>query len=205
MERPHSKPSASSKNISNAKRTETSSLIYQPEKNVEYPANNDLSASLQTVARLAKMEIGMQCAAVDFGGWDTHQNQSGYFPALIEQLSGAMASFYNDMSQFHHRLSVVVMSEFGRRVKSNESDGTDHGHGNLMLVLGGNAVNGGKIHGRWPGLATEQLDDRADLAVTTDHRIVLSELLIKRLANPKIDAVFPGLKASQSLEVFKGN
>jgi uncharacterized protein (DUF1501 family) len=176
-------------------------LPYQPEHDVKYPDNNDLAGSLQTVARLAKMEIGLECAAVDFGGWDTHQGQGNYFPALIEQLSTALASFYNDMSRHHNRLSIVVMSEFGRRLKSNESEGTDHGHGNVMLALGG-AVRGGKIYGQWPGLATEQLDDRADLAVTTDNRTVLGELLAKRLANANTQVIFPGLKPADSLNLF---
>jgi uncharacterized protein (DUF1501 family) len=96
------------------------------------------------------------------------------------------------------------MSEFGRRLKSNESEGTDHGHGNVMLALGGN-VNGGKIYANWPGLATDQLDDRADLAVTTDHRTVLSELLVRRLANSKVAQVFPRLKEYQPLGIFAGN
>jgi len=187
------------------KRDENGNLApYKAENNIEYPPNNDLSNSLQTVARLAKMEIGLQCAAVDLGGWDTHQAQPNVFPTLIEQLSNALASFYNDMSRYQSKLSIVVMSEFGRRLKSNESEGTDHGHGNVMLALGGN-VNGGKIYANWPGLATDQLDDRADLAVTTDHRQVLSELLVRRLANPKMGRVFPGLKAYQPLGIFGGS
>lgn len=95
------------------------------------------------------------------------------------------------------------MSEFGRRLKSNESTGTDHGHGNAMLVLGGN-VNGGRIHGTWPGLAVEQLDDRADLAVTTDYRTVLSELLARRLRNGQLKKAFPGMKTYKPLGVFRG-
>ena len=125
------------------------------------------------------MEVGLRAAAIDFGGWDTHQNQPNYFPTLVEQLSTALAAFYNDMSRFHNRLTVVAMSEFGRRLKSNRSSGTDHGHGNVLLALG-SGVNGGRIFGTWPGLATEQLDSRADLAVTTDYRTVLCELLARR-------------------------
>jgi uncharacterized protein (DUF1501 family) len=175
-------------------------IPYQPENNTKYP-ENDLSTSLQTVARLAKMDMGLQCAAVDFGGWDTHQGQANYFPTLIEQLSGAIAGFYNDMGRYQNRLSVVVMSEFGRRVKSNESEGTDHGHGNVMLLLGG-AVKGGKIYGKWPGLATEQLDDRADLAVTTDYRSVLAEVITGHSGNAPIDSLFPAFTAGPRLGVF---
>jgi uncharacterized protein (DUF1501 family) len=177
-------------------------LPYHSEESAAYPENNDLSGSLQTVARLAKMDLGLRAAAVDFGGWDTHQNQPNYFPALVEQLSTALAAFYNDMSRFHDRLTVVTMSEFGRRLKSNRSDGTDHGHGNVLLALGAN-VNGGRIFGKWPGLATEQLDSRADLAVTTDYRNVLCELLARGAANADTAAMFPGFKGYQPLGVFK--
>jgi uncharacterized protein (DUF1501 family) len=131
-----------------------------------------------------------------------HQNQSGNFPALTEQLSGSIAAFYNDLSKYHQQMTMVVISEFGRRVKSNESDGTDHGHGNAMLVLGGH-VNGGRCHGSWPGLATEQLDNRADLAVTTDYRTVLAEVLTQRAANPHVENIFPGMKDFKPLGLFK--
>jgi uncharacterized protein (DUF1501 family) len=177
-------------------------LPYQPEKSATYPENNDLSGSLQTVARLAKMDLGLRVAAVDFGGWDTHQNQQNYFPTLVEQLSTALAAFYNDMSRYRDRLTVVAMSEFGRRLKSNRSDGTDHGHGNVLLALGAN-VNGGRIFGAWPGLATDQLDSRADLAVTTDYRTVLCELLARRAGNADPAAMFPRFKGYQPLGVFK--
>jgi len=177
-------------------------IPYHPEKSATYPENNDLKGPLQTVARLAKMDVGLRAAAVDFGGWDTHQGQQNYFPTLVEQLSNALAAFYNDMSRFHDRLTVVAMSEFGRRLKSNRSDGTDHGHGNVLLALGAN-VNGGRIFGTWPGLATEQLDSRADLAVTTDYRTVLCELLARRAGNADPAAMFPGFKGYQPLGVFK--
>lgn len=166
---------------------------YTPEDGVEYPTDyrvEELSVALQSVARLIKMDVGLQIATVDYGGWDTHEEQANVFPALIEGLSMSLAAFYNDMARYHDRLTMVVMSEFGRRLKSNDSGGTDHGHGNLMLTLGGN-INGGRMYGAWPGLATEQLDDRADLAITTDYRTVLSEILERRLANPQVEQVFP--------------
>jgi uncharacterized protein (DUF1501 family) len=83
------------------------------------------------------------------------------------------------------------MSEFGRRLKENGGRGTDHGHGSVILLLGGN-VTGGQIHGRWPGLAPEQLVGPGDLAVTTDYRDVLGEILVKRLNNSNLDEIFPG-------------
>ena len=97
------------------------------------------------------------------------------------------------MSRYHDRLTVVAMSEFGRRLRSNRSEGTDHGHGNVMLALGGH-VNGGRIFGPWPGLATEQLDSRADLAVTTDYRTVLCELLARRAGQRRSPVGVPGVQ-----------
>lgn len=177
-------------------------LPYLPEKGVAYPATG-LSASLQAVAQLIKMDLGLQVATLDYGGWDTHQAQASIFPSLVEELSAALAAFYNDLPRHRNRLTVVVMSEFGRRLKPNESGGTDHGHGNVMLVLGGN-VNGGRMYGAWPGLATEQLDNGVDLAVTTDYRTVLSEIVVRRLANPEIGKVFPGYGAYKPLSLVRG-
>ena len=99
---------------------------------------------------------------------------------------------------------MVVMSEFGRRLRENESRGTDHGHGNVMFVLGGN-VNGGQMYGNWPGLATEQLDNGVDLAVTTDYRTVLSEIVVRRLANPQLSEVFPAFSGYQPLNLVRGS
>jgi uncharacterized protein (DUF1501 family) len=149
------------------------------------------------------MDLGLRVATIDFGGWDTHEAQTYHFPLLIGQLAGGLLAFYNDLHRYHDRLSVVVMSEFGRRLKSNLSAGTDHGHGNAMLALGKH-VNGGRVYGAWPGLATEQLDSRADLAVTTDYRTVLAELLMKRLRTPDLSKVLPGLKPGVELGVFAG-
>jgi uncharacterized protein (DUF1501 family) len=170
---------------------------YKPK--VTYP-ETDFARSLKHVARMIKQDIGLRAATVDLGGWDTHQYQGdgsgGYFADLLTQLSGGMAAFYADLDQTGHskRTTVVVMSEFGRRLSQNASYGTDHGHASAMLVLGG-GVNGGRLYGKWPGLAPEQLYDRADLAVTTDYRQVLAELLVKRHGNSKMDVVFPGFKA----------
>lgn len=101
----------------------------------------------------------------------------------------------NDLWRYHDRLTVVVMSEFGRRLKANRSGGTDHGHGNVMLALG-EGIRGGKMYGVWPGLSTEQLDNGVDLAITTDYRAVLAEILVKRGRYQAIDQVFPGFSGS---------
>jgi uncharacterized protein (DUF1501 family) len=125
-------------------------------------------------------------------------------PVRTRELAESLAAFYKDMADYRDRLTIVVHSEFGRRLKANKSDGTDHGHGAVMMVLGGN-VEGGRIHGTWPGLATEQLDSRADLAVTTDYRQVLGEIILKRQANAKLGEVFPGLKEFKPLGLVRGS
>ena len=118
-----------------------------------------------------------------------------------------MAALYTDLdgvgaANYSQRLTVVTQSEFGRRLYQNDDDGTDHGHGNVMLVLSGNAVGG--VHGSWPGLAPAQLFDNADVAVTTDFRRVLSEILIRRLGNNRLGIVFPGYTDYAPLGVVAG-
>ncbi len=171
---------------------------YQPSNGAVYN-DDELSQQLKTVAQMIKLDAGLQVAAVDFGGWDTHEyeneGEDGYLSNLLGALGDGLANFYLDLdSGYTDHLSVVVISEFGRRLVQNESLGTDHGHGSAMLVLG-NGVNGGQVFGQWPGLANEQLYDRADLAVTTDYRQVLSELVRDRLQNPYLETVFPGFDA----------
>ena len=186
-----------------AKDASNNPVPYAPENGVKYP-ENALGKSLQTLAQVIKMDMGLQVASVDYGGWDTHEHQQYQFANLTEGLSKSLGAFYNDLSNYQSRLTVMVMSEFGRRLKSNKSNGTDHGHGNAMLVLGGN-VKGGKMYGNWPGLDNEQLDNHVDLAVTTDYRTVLSEIIMRRLANPKLGYIFPGYKDYKPLNFLNGN
>jgi uncharacterized protein (DUF1501 family) len=171
---------------------------YQPSNGATYN-DDELGRQLKTIAQMIKLDAGLRVAAVDFGGWDTHEYETegngGYIGDLLNQLSRGLANFYLDLdSGYTDRLSVVVISEFGRRLVQNESYGTDHGHGSVMLTLGGN-VNGGQVFGAWPGLHNDQLYDHADLAVTTDYRQILSELLSKRLGNSNIENVFPGFSS----------
>lgn len=172
---------------------------YQP-ANGAYYNDDEFGRQLKTVAQMIKLDAGLRVATVDFGGWDTHEYQNdgngGYMADLLNSLASGLANFYLDLdSGYTDKLSVVVVSEFGRRLVQNDSYGTDHGHGNVMFTLGGN-VNGGQVFGTWPGLNNEQLYDSADLAVTTDYRQILSELLSKRMGNSDVESVFPGFSGS---------
>jgi len=173
-------------------------------KNVGYPENNSFARSLANLAQVIKMDIGLQIATVDYGGWDTHKHQTNIFSNLTEGLSKSLGAFYNEIANYHSNVTILVMSEFGRRLKANKSGGTDHGHGNVMLVLGGN-VKGGKMYGKWPGLSNEQLDNNVDLAVTTDYRTVLSEVVVRRLRNAKLGYIFPSLKEYKPLNFLQGD
>ncbi len=189
---------------------------YAPANGAQYP-DGSFSRNMQTVAQMIKLDLGLRVATVDLGGWDTHENQgsgdststNAPFPARIDELARTLFAFYTDLSgagsaNYMRRVTVVVMSEFGRRLKENGNRGTDHGHGNVMLVLGG-GVNGG-LYGNWPGLdkAQRQLFQDEDLAITTDYRQVLSEILIRRMGNPNIATIFPGYSGYVPLGVVQG-
>ena len=184
---------------------------YAPANGARYP-DGEFGDNLQVIAQMIKLDLGLRVATVDLGGWDTHEHQAwdveGYFASLLAELAQGLHAFYTDLDDPNagnpaRRLTMVVMSEFGRRVRENASRGTDHGHGNVMLVLGG-PVNGGRVYGDWPGLHTDQLYQRADLAITTDYRRVLSEILIRRLGNPHLDVIFPGYTGYEPLGVVQG-
>jgi uncharacterized protein (DUF1501 family) len=160
---------------------------------VDYPQENELASSLRTVARAIKLDLGLKIASVDFGGWDTHVDQEYEFPQLVGALSQALMAFWRDLGPLQERVTVVTMSEFGRRLKSNESGGTDHGHGNAMMVLGG-AVKGGRMYGDWPGLENDALDLGADLAITTDYRDVLADVMEGHMGFADHAALFPGFQ-----------
>jgi uncharacterized protein (DUF1501 family) len=181
---------------------------YTPSNGAIYP-NNGFGEQMSLIARLAKLSLGLRAATIDYGGWDTHDGQAtgstGFFANQVSTLSQGLAALYQDLdgaSGIAQRMTVIVESEFGRRLRENDDSGTDHGHGNVMLVMGGH-VNGG-VHGVWPGLANAQLYDGADLAVTTDYRRVLSEIVIRRLGNNRLDQVFPGYANYQPLNVVQG-
>ena len=172
-------------------------LTYSVSRNAAYP-DSEFGLALKQTAMLMKAEVGLEVSAIDIGGWDTHFAQgsiSGLMPNLMNDLAQGLAAFHADMHEHMGNLTIVTMSEFGRRASENGSLGTDHGHGSMMMVLGGN-VQGGKVHGEWPGMREGQLIGPGDLAVTTDYRDVLSEILVKRLNNPSASEVFPDYQAN---------
>lgn len=168
-------------------------LNYQPDHAAHYP-DSEFGLALKQTAMLVKADLGLEVAAIDLGGWDTHFAQggsTGQMANLMADLAAGLAAFHADMAEHLDHVTVVTMSEFGRRAAENGSLGTDHGHGSMMMVLGGHA-NGGKVHGAWPGLGDGQLIGPGDLAVTTDYRDVLAEICRLRLNNPSVGEIFPG-------------
>jgi len=162
---------------------------YQPERNAVYP-KTDMGERLRQVAQLIKAEVGLEIAEVDLGGWDAHVAQPTLMAGLMKELGGAMHAFWSDLGDHMQRVTVVAMSEFGRRVHENSALGTDHGRGTAMFLMGG-AIRGGKVYGRWPGLKNEQLDKDGNVRVTTDYRDILGEIVTRRLHNEKLGEVFP--------------
>ena len=172
---------------------------YQPAAGAEYP-KTPFGNSLRQVAQLLKANLGVEAAFSDIGGWDTHQNQgnaNGQLANRLKEFSETIAAFWKDMGQDAESVTLVTMSEFGRTARQNGTGGTDHGHANVMFVLGGQ-VKGGKVYGRWPGLANEQLNEGRDLAVTTDFRRVLGEAAYKTLGSRNLEIVFPGSEVGPS-------
>ena len=153
-----------------------------------------LSSSLRSLAKLIKMNVGVDVATVDFGSWDMHNSLVSEFNTRTTEFSRAIAAFWKDMVDYQDRITLVTMTEFGRRLQENTSQGTDHGSASGMLVLSGN-VKGGKLYGTWPGLATSQLTT-GDLTVTTDYRQVLAEILSTRHGEKNLAKVFPTIKYS---------
>ncbi len=169
---------------------------YKPGNGAEYP-NGRFAQSMGQIAQLIKADVGLEVAFADVGGWDTHVNEVGAKPTAgilannLAEFGGALAAFYRDLGDRMEDVAVVTMSEFGRTAQENGNRGTDHGHANVMLAMGGR-VKGGKIYGDWPGLEREQLNEERDLKLTTDFRDVLGELVAKHRGNTDLDTVFPG-------------
>src|SRR3954466_5878529 len=163
---------------------------YQPVRGADYPRGR-FGDSLKQVAQLLKANLGVEVAFADIGGWDHHVNEGntqGQIANLTREFSQSIAAFWTDIGDLGNDTVLVSMSEFGRTARENGTRGTDHGHANVMFVLGG-PVKGGKVYGRWPGLGQSQLYEGRDLAVTTDFRNVISEALDHHLENKSLSKV----------------
>ena len=175
---------------------------YTPASGAQYGPFGELGRSLQQIARLIKADTGVEAAFAEIGGWDHHQNEPQQMNNVLRQFGGALAAFCTDMGDRMEDIVLVTMSEFGRTAQENGNNGTDHGHGDVMFILGG-PVQGGKIYGKWPGLEKEQLFEGRDLAVTTDFRAVLGELVAGHLGTKDLAQVFPGFQAPNPLGLLK--
>jgi uncharacterized protein (DUF1501 family) len=170
---------------------------YKPSNGAEYP-NTPLGNSLKQVAQLIRMDVGLEVAFAESGGWDTHFNQgaeTGTFARNVGDLSNSITAFWTDMAAYQDDVEIMTMTEFGRTVAQNGSNGTDHGRASCMFILG-NDVKGGKVYGKVPELAPENLEDRRDLPVTTDFRAVFSEVATSHLKLKDNGKLFPEWKGT---------
>jgi uncharacterized protein (DUF1501 family) len=166
---------------------------YQPENGADYPPTA-FGQALRQIAQLSKAGVGLEVAFADLGGWDTHVNQGGAQGQLATRLDDfgrSIAALVADLGDRMEHTVVLTMSEFGRAVGENGNRGTDHGHGNAMIVIGG-GVRGGHVYGTWPGLARERRYEGRDLAVTTDFRDVFAEIVVRHLGVHDATPIFPG-------------
>lgn len=168
---------------------------YQPSPDASYP-NNGFANNMKQIAQLLKANLGLEAAFTDIGGWDTHENQGsvdGQLANRLREFADGIAAFWRDMGADAENITLVTMSEFGRTAHQNGTGGTDHGHANAMFVLGG-GIKGGKVYGKWPGLGDHQLNEGRDLAITTDYRAVLGEVVAKTIGASNLEVTFPGAR-----------
>lgn len=173
---------------------------YAPANGAEYP-RSPFGSALRQIAQLIKADVGLEVAFAESGNWDHHANEGaavGILANRLDDLSRGIAALVRDLGDQMQDVVIMTMSEFGRAVVENGSRGTDHGHGNAMMIMGG-AVRGGKVYGRWPGLAREQRYEARDLAVTTDFRAVFNEVVRGHLGLHNTSRVFPGFTAVRPL------
>jgi uncharacterized protein (DUF1501 family) len=173
---------------------------YAPANGAEYPRSG-FGEAMKQIAQIVKSDLGLEVAFAELGQWDHHANEGGATGQIANRLadfSTGLAAFAQDLGDRMADVVVVTMSEFGRTVRENGNRGTDHGHGNAMLVLGGN-VKGGKVYGRWPGLRADQLWQGRDLAITTDFRDVFAECVTGHLGARDVSKIFPGYQYKQKL------
>jgi uncharacterized protein (DUF1501 family) len=175
----------------------------RPANNAQYPRSR-LGESLRQIAQLIRADVGLEIAFTDAGGWDTHVGQGaeqGQLANRLRDFGASLAAFAQDLGDRMGDVLVLTMSEFGRTVAENGNRGTDHGHATAMLLLGG-GVRGGKVYGRWPGLAREQLYEGRDLAVTTDFRTLFAEVAGRQLGIARPATLFPGWTGAAPLGVM---
>jgi uncharacterized protein (DUF1501 family) len=170
---------------------------FRPDNGATYPGGQFGQGLLQ-MAQIIKADIGLEVGFLDIGGWDTHANQPGQLNQRLREFGESLAAFYRDLGDRMRNVVVLTMTEFGRSIKQNGSGGTDHGHASALFVAGG-PVKGGKVYGKWPGLATEHLHEGRDLALTTDFREVFAEILTKHMHASDTAKVFPGWRPTQQL------
>ena len=171
---------------------------YAPRNGADYP-RSQFGQRLLQIAQLIKANVGLEIAFADVGGWDTHVNQgaaNGQLATRLDDFAKSIAALVTDLGDRMDDVLILTMSEFGRMARENGNRGTDHGHAGALFVIGGD-VKGGKVHGKWPGLATEQLYEGRDLALTTDFRSVFSEVTARHLGATKLETVFPGYAVKQ--------
>jgi uncharacterized protein (DUF1501 family) len=171
-----------------------------PPSTASYPAGR-FGVGLKQIARLIKADVGLEIAFNEIEGWDTHVAEGGATGQLanrLKELGDGLAAFYQDLGDRVEDIVLVTMSEFGRTARENGNRGTDHGHANVMFVLGGR-VRGGKVYGRWPGLAPEVLYEGRDLDLTTDYRTVCSEVFVRHLGQREVGRIFPGFRPAASV------
>jgi len=177
---------------------------YAPANGAKYPDTN-FGRGMKDIARLTKAGVGLEVACIDYDGWDLHQasgspyQSSGAFSTMAGDLAKTIAAFRTDIGTGWNSVTLVTMSEFGRRVAINGDGGTDHGHGNIQMTMGG-SINGGKLYGAMPELSKSNLTE-GDVPITTDYRQALSEVVSKRLKNDKLSEVFPGFTPKAALGV----
>lgn len=176
---------------------------YRPANGAIYP-RSPLGQSLLQIAQLIKADVGLEIAFTDAGGWDTHANQGssrGQLANRLQDFGQSIAALYRDLGDGMRNVVVLTMTEFGRTIRQNGSGGTDHGHASCLFALGG-PVKGGKVYGRWPGLAADELYEGRDLALTTDFRNVFAEAAARHLGATSLTTIFPGFNPSPAN--FKG-
>jgi uncharacterized protein (DUF1501 family) len=179
---------------------------YTPAPGASYPRGR-FGEALRQTAQLIKSNVGVQVAFTDIGGWDHHVNEGaaqGQLGNVLREFGESISAFWIDLGNLAEDTVLITMSEFGRTARENGNRGTDHGHANVMFIIGG-PVRGGRVYGRWPGLDPSQLHEGRDLALTTDFRTVVGESVARHLGNRDLNAVFPGFNnAPQSFLRYLG-